>query len=95
MAVRSLNRLRLLRLFAAAARRRWLWLRHGVRIDGTTSISMTSRVVSGARGSIHVGPDSLIAFKTLLLSRRPDGTSAPIVVGRNCFIGGGSVLLPG
>jgi maltose O-acetyltransferase len=38
----------------------------------------------------------LIAFKTLFLTRSGrDGQSKPIRIGRHCFIGGGSVILPG
>jgi maltose O-acetyltransferase len=93
--VRSLNGFRKVRLLVTGLRRRWLILRHGVRIDPSASISLSSRMVCDTRGGIEVGPDSLVAFKTLLLSIRPDGTSAPIRIGRGCFIGGGSVLLPG
>lgn len=92
----SLNRLRPLRLAVTGARRRWLGWRHGVRIGATTSISLSARFVGAGRGSIHIGENSLIAFKTLLLADRDaDGTVRPVVVGERCFIGGGSMLLPG
>lgn len=95
MAIRSLNAFRPLRLLVTGARRHWLRRVRGILIDPSASISLSSRMVSGRRGSIVVGPDSLVAFKTLILSVRPDGSCAPVTIGRGCFIGGGSVLLPG
>lgn len=93
--MRSLNSLRWLRRLLIGGRRRWLTQVRGIAIDPSASVSLSSRFVSGARGSIRIGPDTLVAFKTLLLTRSPDGQVKPIRVGRNCFIGGGSVLMPG
>lgn len=95
MGIKSLNSLRPLRLALTGLRRRWLGLAHGIRIAPDASISLSSRMVSARRGLITVGPGSLVAFKTLLLTRRTDGGVAPVTIGRNCFIGGGSVLMPG
>jgi acetyltransferase-like isoleucine patch superfamily enzyme len=78
------------------ARRRWLAMRRGVIIDPSASISLSSRMLASYRGAIVIGPESLVAFKTLLLTRDPvSGAIAPIMVGRRCFIGGGSMILPG
>ena len=95
MAIRSLNKLRRVRLIVTELRRWWLRLAHGIRIDPTASLSLSSRLVSARRGAIEIGPDTLVAFKTLLLTRTVDGEVRPIRIGRNCFIGGGSVLMPG
>ena len=95
MGIKSLNSLRPLRLALTGARRRWLRFAYGIEIDADASISLSSRMVCARRGAIRVGPGSLIAFKTLILTRRTDGSVAPVTVGRNCFIGGGSVLMPG
>ncbi len=95
MTIRSLNAFRRVRLLLTGARRQWLHRVRGISIDPSASISLSSRMVSARRGSIVVGPDSLVAFKTLILAVRPDGSSAPVTIGRGCFIGGGSVLLPG
>jgi len=52
--------------------------------------------MSGARGSISIGPDSLVAFKVLLYSRDElTGEVRPIRIGARCFIGGGSIIRPG
>lgn len=95
MALKSLNSLRPLRLALTGARRRWLRFAYGIEIDAAASISLSSRMVCAQRGMIRVGAHSLIAFKTLILTRRTDGSIAPVTVGSNCFIGGGSVLMPG
>ena len=53
-------------------------------------------MLGAAPGAIRIGPESLVAFKTLLSTRDPaTGAILPIRVGRRCFIGGGSTLLPG
>ena len=68
----------------------------GVQIDSSVSSSLSSRFVSGRRGSIIIGADTLIAFKTLICSYdRLAGEVRPVRIGRWCFIGGGSVILPG
>ncbi|MCY1670650.1 DapH/DapD/GlmU-related protein [Novosphingobium sp. SL115] len=56
---------------------------------------MSSTFIGGKPGSIAVGEATLVAFKTLLIARHPDGTIDPISIGRHCFIGGGSVVMPG
>lgn len=96
MALASLNQLRPLRLFITGLRRRWLMWRTGVVIHPSASISLSSRFVTGRPGAIIVGAESLIAFKTLLDARDlASGEIRPISVGKRCFIGGGSMLLPG
>ena len=93
MAVRSLNRfLRLRRLLVAARKRRLA--RAGVRIADTATVSLSSRFVTGG-GDVVVGEESLVAFKTLLITRTLDGRHGAIRVGRRCFVGGGAVILPG
>lgn len=96
MGIRSLNRLRPLRLFLTGMRRRWLNRFRGLAIDPTASISLSSRMVTRTRGGITIGAESLVAFKTLLYTTDPaTQEERPIRVGRRCFIGGGSMLLPG
>ncbi|MFZ4381375.1 MAG: acyltransferase [Sandarakinorhabdus sp.] len=96
MAIGSLNRLRKLRLLLTGMRRRWLKLRSGVEIDPTASISLSSRFMAGPPGSVQVGAHSLIAFKTLLDARDlASGAINPIRIGQRCFIGGGSMIMPG
>lgn len=96
MPIRSLNNLRRLRLLITGARRCWLAVAHGIRIHPTASISLSSTMLAGRRGAIVIGPESLVAFKTLLMtSTANDSRIRPIRIGRRCFIGGGSLLMPG
>jgi acetyltransferase-like isoleucine patch superfamily enzyme len=77
---------------------RSLWLRRvrKLNIDPSASISLSSRMVSQFPGVITIGPESLVAFKTLLYTQDPEtGAAGSIRVGRHCFIGGGSTLTPG
>lgn len=95
MALKSLNQLARLRIALLTTRRFWLRLRHGLTMEQSSTISLSGRVVSGGRASISIGRDTLVAFKTLLISREPDGQCRPIRVGDRCFIGGNAVVLPG
>lgn len=96
MALRSLNQLRQIRVAVTGLRRRWFNATRGTAIHPTASISMASRMISGVPGGIAVGESSLIAFKTLLYTwDEVAGRHRPIRVGRNCFVGGGSTVLPG
>ena len=96
MGIRSLNHFRKVRRFVTGLRRGWLNHFYGLAIDPTASISLSSRMVTRMRGGIVVGPQSLVAFKTLLFTAdRASGHERPIRIGQRCFIGGGSMILPG
>lgn len=96
MAVRSLNRLRKVRSAVIALRLHWFnWIR-GTRIHPSASISLSSQLISNKTNRIIVGNQTLIAFKTLLYTNDSGfGQAGDIVIGRHCFIGGGSVIAPG
>jgi len=96
MGIQSLNQLDKVRTAILALRRQWLWLRHGVRMHRTSTISLSGRLVSGRRGSIVIGQDTLVAFKTLLITRDTvQGPARTIRIGDRCFVGGGAVIMPG
>lgn len=96
MALKSLNSLRKVRAIALAIRRAALRYLDGVDVQPSTSVSLSSRMIAGRRGSISIGADTLVAFKTLLYTRDPrTGEDRPIHIGERCFIGGGSTILPG
>ncbi|MDG5489254.1 DapH/DapD/GlmU-related protein [Sphingomonas sp. BGYR3] len=96
MARRSLDQLHSVRMALLSLRRRWLSLRHGLRMPASSSISLSGRIVGGGPDSIVIGEHSLVAFKTLLIARDSrTGQVRPIRIGNRCFIGGGSVILPG
>jgi acetyltransferase-like isoleucine patch superfamily enzyme len=96
MRLKSLNQLRRVRLAITGLRAVWLRTVQGIAIDPTASLSLSARFVSHVRGSITIGADTLIAFKTLLIADAGPGTApAPIQIGQRCFIGGGATILPG
>jgi len=96
VAIKSLNQFSWLRTAVLSGRRHWFALRYGVNIHPSSSISTSGRIVSGARGSITIGRDTLIAFKTLLITRDVrTGESRPITIGARSFVGGGAIVLPG
>lgn len=95
VAVKSLNRFMKIRDILLEVRRQWLMRVGGVVSQPSSRISLSARLVPGQRGGIEIGADSVIAFKTLVIARLPGGEVRPVRIGRNCFIGGGAVILPG
>nr|WP_145198837.1 DapH/DapD/GlmU-related protein [Sphingobium sp. B2] len=96
MAIHSLNRLKALRQFLIGMRRAWLVRVKGISIDPSVSISLSSRFIAGRRNDIVIGPQTLVAFKTLVYSQdSATGEHRPVHIGRHCFIGGGSLIAPG
>jgi len=96
MALKSLNQLRVIREALVRVRAWWLRAVIGLDSDDTLRASMSSRLRPGRRGSISIGPETLVAFKTLIYTRDPvSGADRPVRIGARCFIGGGSMILPG
>jgi maltose O-acetyltransferase len=96
MPLKSLNRLRPIRTMLLWVRSLWLRYGRGIDLHPTAMISLSSRILPGERGSISIGRETLVAFKTLIYSydQRVDKV-LPVKIGRHCFIGGGSMILPG
>ena len=96
MALTSLNQLNALRTNLMRRRNQWLQRRYGLVLGEGCSISLSARFRSTERGDISIGPRTLVAFKTLFLTYDVvTGEHHPIRIGANCFIGGGSTILPG
>lgn len=94
--MRSLNQLKLLR--DVLIRLRWLYLRHvwGMDIDRSASLSLSARLDRTYPRGVHIGANSYVAFEATILThdfvRR---LYCDTYVGRNCFIGARSMILPG
>jgi maltose O-acetyltransferase len=96
MARASLDQLLGLRKWLLRTRIRWLRAIGGIDTDLTIQPSMSSRFRAGRRGSIMIGSETLVAFKTLIYSRDPfTGEDRPVRIGSRCFVGAGSMILPG
>jgi len=96
MALQSINRLLPLRRVLVGCRNFWLEVRFGVEFGGFVNLSLSSRLLPHRRGSIKVGSDTLIAFKTLIYTFDPlEQKDKPVTIGCRCFVGGGSTILPG
>jgi maltose O-acetyltransferase len=95
MKVKSLNQFLWLRSRIIRARNAWLrW--KGVNLGANINLSLSAKLRPARKGSIVVGDETLIAFKTLIYSRDElTGQDRPVRIGRHCFIGGGSMILPG
>lgn len=96
MALKSLNQLRYVREALVSVRLLWLRKIRGIRIGRRVSLSFSATLLPARRGSIVIGEETLIAFKTILYTWDPVAQEdRPIHIGRHCFIGGGSVITPG
>jgi exopolysaccharide acyltransferase PssR len=96
MAERSLEQIRWIRL-ALLAMRRWSLRRFlGLSIGDGVVVSLTAQIICRRRGTISIGDDSLVAFKTLITTlSESDPEERPVTIGARCFIGGGAVVGPG
>jgi acetyltransferase-like isoleucine patch superfamily enzyme len=94
--MKSLNQLTPLR--DLLIRIRWLYYTHvwGMDIDPTASLSLSARLDRTYPKGIHIGANSYVAFEAAILThdfvRR---LYRDTYIGRNCFIGARSLILPG
>ena len=94
--MRSLNRLRLLRSALQGAKRQYYNRLWGMHIDPSAMFSLSAYFDRTYPRGVHIGPDSYVAIgATILCHDRTRGIKADTVVGRNCFIGARSIILPG
>lgn len=92
---RDLNDFRKIRQLVLTLRRRFLQWKHQILIHPTSTVSTSARIISGGKDSIVVGEETLIALKSMIISRTNLGEVRSVHIGRRCFIGGGSIILPG
>lgn len=93
---RGLARLSLLRRVLVECKRFYLNRLWGMHIDPTAEFSLSAKFDFNFPGGVHVGPYSYVAFDTRILTHdRTRGLYLPVRIGRNCFIGARSLILPG
>lgn len=93
---RGLNRLGALRNALVGLRRTVLVKLWGMDIHPTAQLSLSAKFDKTFPIGVHVGENSYIAFEARILCHdRTRGLYLHTRVGRNCFIGGRSLILPG
>lgn len=93
---RSLNRLSVLRRALIASRRLYLTRIWGMDLDRTCQFSLSTKFDKTYPKGVHVGAHSYVAFEARILCHDlTRGLYLETRVGRDCFIGGRSLLMPG
>lgn len=92
----SLNSFRKLRKIVVGLRRWWLRRVWKLDIDPTVEMSLSAKFDLTCPKGIHVGAYSYVAFEARILTHdMTRNIRLHNTVGRNCFIGGPSSILPG
>jgi acetyltransferase-like isoleucine patch superfamily enzyme len=92
----SLNKLSGLRNFLVSLRRRFFTRVFGMDIHPTVQMSLSATLDMTFPKGVHIGEFTYLAFESRILTHdRTRGLYLHTRVGRNCFIGGRSMILPG
>ncbi len=92
----SLNKLSGLRNFLVSLRRRFFTRVFGMDIHPTVQMSLSATLDMTFPKGVHVGEYTYLAFESRILTHdRTRGLYLHTRIGRNCFIGGRSMILPG
>ncbi len=92
----SLAQLAFLRKLLTAARRRFFVSVMGMDIHPTVEMSLSAKPDLTFPKGVHIAEYSYIAFNARIMTHdRTRGLYLHTRVGRNCFIGGESLILPG
>jgi acetyltransferase-like isoleucine patch superfamily enzyme len=92
----GLNRIKKIRL--AFVHVKWLWYTKfwGMDIHPTAQFSLSAKLDKTNPKGIHIGEESYVAFDAAILSHDlTRGLYLDTYIGRRCFIGARSVILPG
>jgi serine acetyltransferase len=96
MPLKTLDQFRKLKEILTRIHKNWLMVRSGVDVPSSVKLSLSARLDARKPNTISVGDETLIAFKTLILTEdSATGRSGSVSIGRHCFIGGGSIISPG
>lgn len=67
-----------------------------MNIDATSRFSLSARFDKTHPRGIHIGPESYVAFGAVILTHdMTRGLYLDTIIGRRCFIGARSMILPG
>lgn len=94
--IKSLNKLRRIRVFLVAIKRKILQKVWGMDIHDTTEMSLSAKFDRTHPKGIHVGAYTYVAFDARILAHdMTRNVRLHTRIGENCFIGGQSLILPG
>lgn len=92
----SLNKLSALRNLLVSSRRRFMVRVFGMDIHPTVQMSLSAKLDMTFPKGVHIAEHSYLAFESRILTHdRTRGLYLHTRIGRNCFIGGRSMILPG
>lgn len=93
---RGLNRIKEVRNFIIGLRRQWLVKVWGMDIHPTVQLSMSAKLDRTFPEGVHIGAHTMVAFEARIMAHdRTRGMYTHTRIGKNCFIGGRSLILPG
>ena len=92
----SLNKLSGLRNFLVSLRRRFFTRVFGMDIHPTVQMSLSATLDLTFPKGVHIGEYTYLAFESRILTHdRTRGLYLHTRIGKNCFVGGRSMILPG
>ena len=93
---RGLNRLKKLRRIFVDTKRLFYTRVMGMDLHPSAEFSLSAKFDMTFPKGVHVGPNSYVAFEVKILTHdRTRGLYTHTRIGRDCFIGGRSMILPG
>ncbi len=93
---RGLNRLTAVRRVLVLLRRTFLVRGMGMDIDPTAELSLSAKLDRTFPIGVHIGAQSYVALQAMVLTHdRTRGLYLHTCIGRDCFIGARSILMPG
>jgi acetyltransferase-like isoleucine patch superfamily enzyme len=93
-----LSLMKMLWLRRIVVRARWYWYTKfwGMDIHPTASFSMSANFDRTNPKGVHVGECSYVALRTIILAHdKVRRLWCDTRIGKNCFIGAGSIIMPG
>jgi acetyltransferase-like isoleucine patch superfamily enzyme len=94
--LKSLNKFKSIRLLLVAVKRLYLTRIWGMDLDPTCQFSLSTRFDKTFPRGIHVGAETYLAFDAAILSHEMiRALYAHTRIGRRCFIGARSMIMPG
>jgi acetyltransferase-like isoleucine patch superfamily enzyme len=94
--ISSLNKLKALRRVLVTVKRLYLTRIWGMDLDPTCQFSLSTRFDKTFPRGIHVGAETYLAFEAAILSHEMiRALYAHTRIGRRCFIGARSMVMPG